>query len=144
MPSRRPFDWAFIPATALPSVSAVSCGWPSFSATTAAQRVRTGARLTLRVSPRFGMTSSLPPGFPEPLDEGLDERADSRRGLASVRVHGINAKLGVPQATRQDGAQAPGGELVGDLALEENGEAEACHGGLAQHRPRRDRQRSIH
>src|SRR5215813_2144178 len=123
MPSRRPFDCAFIPATALPSVSAVSCGCPSFSATTAAQRVRTGARLTLTVSPRFGMTSSLPPRLPEPLDEEVDERPDARGRLApAVRVHGVHAERGIAQAARQDDAQVPGGELLGDLALGEHGE----------------------
>src|SRR5215470_20027793 len=103
MPSRRPFACAFIPATALPSVSAVSCGCPSFSATTAAHRVRTGARLTLTISPRFAIPSRLvprsPPRLAKPLDEEVDQRPDARGRLAAVRVHGVDAELGVAEGT---------------------------------------------
>src|SRR6188508_1272842 len=49
MPSRRPFDCALRPATARPSESASSRGCPSRSATTVAQSVSTGARLTCTV-----------------------------------------------------------------------------------------------
>src|SRR5207302_6439844 len=45
MPSLRPLAWAFSPATALPKVSASSSSKPRRWATTAAHRVRTGARL---------------------------------------------------------------------------------------------------
>src|SRR5512137_2354149 len=45
MPSRTPFEYAVSPASAWPTVNAASRGIPSRSATTAAQRVRTGARL---------------------------------------------------------------------------------------------------
>ena len=47
MPSRRALARAAVPATALARLSAVSGGCPRRSATTAAQSVRTGARLTL-------------------------------------------------------------------------------------------------
>ena len=46
MPSRRAFAWAAVPATTLARLKAVSGGWPSCSATMAAQRVSTGARFT--------------------------------------------------------------------------------------------------
>src|SRR5580704_8607564 len=45
MPSLLPLLWAVNPATALPSERASSWSNPRRSATTAAQRVRTGARL---------------------------------------------------------------------------------------------------
>lgn len=46
MPSRRALARAAVPATALARLSAVSGGCPRRSATTAAQSVKTGARLT--------------------------------------------------------------------------------------------------
>src|SRR3954471_18932843 len=51
MPSARPFIWALLPATARPSVRAASRSKPSRSATTVAQRVRTGARFTRIIRP---------------------------------------------------------------------------------------------
>ena len=45
IPSRLPLDWAFKPASALPRLSDPSHRKPSRWATTAAQRVSTGARL---------------------------------------------------------------------------------------------------
>src|SRR5437899_2510289 len=49
MPRFRPFAWAVKPATALPSDSASSGLKPSRSATIAAQRVSTGARLMVMI-----------------------------------------------------------------------------------------------
>src|SRR5439155_10730808 len=47
IPNRRPLLWAASPATALPSESASSRSNPNRSATTAAHKVSTGARLIL-------------------------------------------------------------------------------------------------
>src|SRR5918912_814150 len=62
MPSARPFIWALEPATARPSVRAASRSKPKRSATTAAQRVRTGARLTRIVRPCVEALMPMQPG----------------------------------------------------------------------------------
>src|ERR1019366_3903355 len=51
MPSLTPLAWALSPATALPNVKASARSNPRRSATTAAHRVRTGARLIVILRP---------------------------------------------------------------------------------------------
>src|SRR3990172_10168625 len=61
MPRLLPFDWALRPATALPRLSEASSSYPRRSATTAAHRVITGARLILilrAVIPQTSLTVS--------------------------------------------------------------------------------------
>src|SRR5213594_3111569 len=95
MPRLRPFACAVRPATALPSESASSGLNPSRSATTAAQSVRTGARLIVMTrSANFFQDAVHFPGGKraQRLDGDVAERAefngDGGDGFVVGRVGG--------------------------------------------------------
>jgi hypothetical protein len=77
----RAFTRAADPTTARPRVNAVSAGWPRRSATTAAQRVSTGARLISR-----GMVPAKPEVGALARDGNLRSR-DAKFRLATNSNH---------------------------------------------------------
>src|SRR6476646_4153708 len=98
MPRARPFIWALLPATARPRVKAASRLKPNRSATTVAQRVRTGARFTRIVRLCSEVFMLIQPRAPQevagiqlwPLDyrgNAGEKQKLSVKGLAATSPH---------------------------------------------------------
>ena len=110
MPSSRALK-ALDPATKPPSVSAVSSGWPSRSATTAAHRVRAGARLTWigamggeRIASRADRELASGRGGVAPIS--ADRRDSARSGKqTSHRQSSLGSQAGEADNRRPPGTQ---------------------------------------